>query len=255
MNRFHAAVAQALFAPEVADAAPLHDVVAHPAFAVYRNTVMKGCIDALEANFPAVVRLAGNDWFRSAAAEYVRMQPPRDARMLVYGDDGFDSFLQGLDSVSALPYLADVARLDTYWRAAHVAADAPVLQASVLAADLPDALVARVLVPHPAARWAWFREAPVASIWARNRYACRDEDAIRWAAEGVLLTRPHGAVQWEPLSCAGCALLDGCAEGVPLGEAAERALAVDAETELCALLAQLLRAGAFAEGEQHAGKE
>jgi len=31
---------------------------------------MKGCVDALEANFPAVARLVGKEWFRAAATEY-----------------------------------------------------------------------------------------------------------------------------------------------------------------------------------------
>jgi hypothetical protein len=38
-----------------------------PGFAVYRNTVIKGCVDALQANYPAVARLVGAEWFRSAA--------------------------------------------------------------------------------------------------------------------------------------------------------------------------------------------
>ena len=29
------------------------------AFAVYRNTVLKGCIDALQANYPTVGQLVG----------------------------------------------------------------------------------------------------------------------------------------------------------------------------------------------------
>ena len=32
-----------------------------PAFAVYRNTVMKACIDALQANYPAVTRLVSEE--------------------------------------------------------------------------------------------------------------------------------------------------------------------------------------------------
>ena len=49
-----------------------------PGFAVYRNTVLKGCIDALQASYPTVCQLVGTDWFRAAAAVYARAQPPRD---------------------------------------------------------------------------------------------------------------------------------------------------------------------------------
>jgi hypothetical protein len=239
---FHADFAEALFAPP-------HGLFNQAAFAVYRNTVMKGCIDALEANFPAVARLVGSEWFRSAAGEYARAYAPRDARLLVYGDEGFGDFLQALPSAAGLPYLASIARLDTLWRAAHVAADAVGLAADALARDEPDALAARVLVPHPAARWAWFEDAPVASIWMRAREAETHEEKLAWRGEGLLITRPTLAVQWEPLSCGGCALLDACAQGLPLGDAAEQALAIDPETDLAAVLAQLLQAGAFTEGE------
>ena len=51
----------------------------------YRNTVMKGCVDALAANFPAVVRLVGEQWFRAVALDFVTWQPPDDPRLLSYG--------------------------------------------------------------------------------------------------------------------------------------------------------------------------
>jgi Putative DNA-binding domain len=51
------AFAQALLAEDPGSASPeLARLVAQPGFAVYRNTVLKGCIDALHANFPAVAR-------------------------------------------------------------------------------------------------------------------------------------------------------------------------------------------------------
>ena len=53
--------------------------------------------------------------------------------------------------------------------------------------------------PHAAARWAWFADAPIFSIWARNREAPADDGEMwepSWLAEGALLTRPawSGAV-------------------------------------------------------------
>lgn len=247
MSRFHDAFARALFAPADDADASVADLAAQPAFAVYRNTVMKGCIDALEANFPAVARLVGRDWFRAAAAQYVRTHPPIDGSLLTYGDADFAAFLQSLPSAAELAYLGGVALLDSFWRAAHVAADAPVLDAAALAADTPAALAARVLRPHPATRWAWFDAAPVASIWSCNRTG--EEARLRelaWQGEGLLLTREQGAVRWEPLSRGGCALLDASARGFALGEAAEEALHIDRAADLASLLQQLLRAGAFA---------
>lgn len=246
---FHEAFAQALFAPGPGPAEPGR-LAEQPAFAVYRNTVMKGCIDALQENFPTVERLVGNEWFRTAAALYVSANQPRDGRLLAYGDDGFADFVQALPTARELPYLADVGRMDALFRACAGAADAPVLPAHALAGDAPEALGSRVLRPHAATRWAWFGDAPIASIWLRHRTDGRvDHQPLEWRPEGALFTRPDGAVQAQVLSAAGCAFLDACSRGMNLGEAAGQALQADEEADLAALLGLLLAAGAFADSD------
>jgi hypothetical protein len=221
-----------------------HALAAQPGFAVYRNTVVKGCIDALEANFPAVARLVGSAWFRSAAAAYVRAEPPRDARLQRYGE-GFAVFLQTFGPASDLPYLAPVARLDRCWTESHAAADAPAADAAWLAALAPESLGAMVLHAHPAARWAWFDELPIYTIWQRNRIKDLNEDDLDWHGEGALLTRPDAAVTWAALGRGGCAFLDACAAGRPLGDAAEAALQAEPGVDLAALLSHLLQRGAL----------
>ena len=57
--------------------------------------------------------------------------------------------------------------------------------------------------------------------------------------------RPVGAVEHVALDAAACAFLDACAAGGTLADAAAAALAVNAETDLARLMAQLLEAGAF----------
>ena len=245
MNVFEEAMAHALLTPEGHHPGALHDLAAQPGFAIHRNTVLKGCMDALEANFPTVARLVGTDWFRAAGLAYVGAHPPRDSRLLLYGDDGFGAFVQALPTAADLPYLAGIARLDTSWRASHAAADAPALLPAALAALDAQALAARVLAPHPAAHWSWFDDLPVAALWLRQRMASPPQDDLDWHGDGLLLTRADGAVQACLLPQSGCVLLDACAQGLPLGEAATRALASDPATDLRTVLAQLLAAGAF----------
>ena len=239
LSNFQSAFADALFAPAGAHG-PLAALTGQPAFAVYRNTVMKACIDALEANFPAVARLVGSEWFRAAAACYVVAHPPRDARMLRYGD-GFPEFLQDFEPARELPYLADVARLDRCWIEVHAAPDAALLPP--LSAEIVG--TTRV-APHPAARWRWFAELPIYAIWSRNRSSDAGGDAgeIVWHGEGALLTRPQGAVLWREASAADCAFLDACTGGAQLLEASAAALAVQPDADLGALVVGLLHAGA-----------
>jgi hypothetical protein len=239
---------QALWA--LPDAVPGHlrDLADQPGFAVYRNTVVKGCIDALQANFPAVSRLVGEDWFRAAAALHVRARPPADARLLLYGAD-FPGFLADFAPAADLPYLSGVARLDRFWTESHVAADALVLEPSALAGLPPELLGGLVLQPHPAARWAWFDGQPICTLWQRNRPSALEGmagvDALDWTGEGALLSRPGDAVAWTALEAGGCAFLDACAAGQPLALAADAALARQAGCDLARLMAALLQAGAF----------
>lgn len=238
------AFADALFGRAGRGHADIDAWVAQPAFAVYRNTVMKACIDALAANFPTVQRLVGEDWFRAAAALHVADEPPRDGRLLVYGDR-FPDFLARFEPAASLPYLPGVARLDVLWREAHAAADAAVLAPDALAGLPPEALGALRLQPHPAARWTCFDAQPVFAIWQRNRDAADADAPLDWQGDDGLLTRPLDAVHAEPFCHGGCALLDACAAGATLGEAAEGALAARPATDLAGVLAQLLRAGVF----------
>lgn len=240
LAQFQAAFAEALFDR----AATAGGLAARPAFAVYRNTVMKGCIDALEANHPSVLRLVGSAWFRAAAALYVAVQPPRDGRLLHYGE-GFAGFLADFERARELGYLPDVARLDHAWTQAHAAADAEPVDRGWLAALDPEALGHAHLAPHPAAHWHWFADAPVYTIWQRNRSGTGLDAPLAWQGEGALLTRPGDTVLWCAASRAECAFLDACAEGLTLGDAAAAALAVAPDVDLAQLLAHLLRAGAL----------
>lgn len=150
------------------------ELPAPPAFAVYRNTVMKGCIDALRANYPTVVRLVGDEWFRAAGLRFVRAHPPRAPMLFEYGED-FPAFLESFAPASELPYLPAVAKLDRFWTECHLAPD-----------------------ESPPVRFAWF-EVPAYTIWSRTRAGDADLGDLEWRAEGALLTRPHDVVQWIAL--------------------------------------------------------
>jgi hypothetical protein len=129
-----------------------------------------------------------------------------------------------------------------------------------------------VLRPHASARWHVAADAPIHTLWQRNRRAAAElpDEAVGadldWRAEGALLTRPRDVVESIPLDAAGASFLDACAAGGTLADAAAAALAVgssDADTgapsggrvaasrgvDLAQLMAALLAAGAF--GELH----
>jgi hypothetical protein len=251
LSAFQDAFSAALLDPE--SSAP-SELAAQPGFAVYRNTVTRGCIEALQANYPSVARLVGDEWFRAAALVHVRAEPPRSPVLLDYGA-GFAHFLETFAPADELPYLPDVARLDRFWTEAHVAADDPVLAPAAISALPPVQLETARLRPHSAARWQPFDAQPIFTIWQRNRNADDDQTEIEWQGEAALITRPDGAVAARSIDAATCAFLDACAAGKTLAVAALAALEVNPQADLAQLMALLLEAGAFSELQQTESKQ
>jgi Putative DNA-binding domain len=219
-------------------------LVAQLGFSVYRNTVVKGSVDALHANFPAVERLVGTEWFRAAATRYVHQSPPTDSRLLHYGAD-FPAFLDAFEHAQQLPYLGDVARIDLAWTAVHTAADEPGFDVASMAGLAPEALGQMVFPLRAAVRWLWFPRQPAYTIWRCNREATDMPAELDWSGEGVLLTRPTGGVIWQSISAGGCVFLDACAASQTLDEAAQAALDAEPSLDFMQLLGSLITAGVF----------
>lgn len=236
---------RALYAEPDAGLPGMALLTSQPGFAVYRNTVIKSCIDALAANYPSVARLAGADWFREVALTHARAHPPGSIRMLDY-DEGFPAFIADAAAAADLPYLADVARFDRMWMQSHTAADAIALDADMLARLTPEELSVTVLQPLPSARWAWCPAAPIYTLWSTSREGRAFDDSPLWCGEGVLMVRTDGHVGWQPIDAGTSAFLDACAGGASLTEAAASAVAAQPDIEVGALLSRLLVAGAFA---------
>ena len=228
----------------------LDALLAQPGFAVYRNTVLKGCIDALQANFPTVCALVGEEWFRAAAGVFAHAQPPHDGLLMDYGV-GFAAFLDDFGPAANLPYLGAVARLDRCWTEAHLAANAPPLDPAWLAQQTPDTLAGIGLRPHPSARWVWCEAHPAFALWQRQREDLALDAPLTWQGDGGLLTRPGDAVQWTALPRAGVALLDACATQQSLDSAVACALDAEPGADLSALMALLLKSGALTLATPH----
>jgi hypothetical protein len=241
LGSFQDAFVEALFRRP---APALQDVVTQAAFEVYRNTVFKGCVDALCDNFPTIERLVGIDWLRAAATIHAHETPPDDARLILYGE-GFADFLEAFEPARELPYLGAVARLDRLWTEAFVAPqDAPLDLASLAGMTAAD-LAACHLAPRACVRWRWFAEQPIYSIWRCNREALPIPEELPWQGEGALLVGHPDGVAWHALETGGCAFLDACASGSNLDRASALALHAQPDLDFHDLLGRLLGAGVF----------
>jgi hypothetical protein len=209
---------------------------------VYRNTIAKGCVDALAANFPTVLSMVGEDWFRAAAALFAREAPPVSAALLDYGE-AFPTWLDRFPSAQDMPYLAGVAHLDRLWTEALFAAEAePLAPGAFTALPLEDLAQTRVEL-HPSARFAAF-DAGLPGLWAAARAGHNDLD-LSEDPEGLLLLRPAGRVIHRVVGPADIAFLAACRAGKPLAEAIGRAAEAAPQADLQALFAALIADGAF----------
>lgn len=231
--------------------------------AVHRNNVVGGLVEVLAANFPVVQQLVGAAFFRAMAAAYVRQWPPRSCLLSHYGapaaalmpgfaDRGFPAFIASFEPADSLPYLADLAHLESARIHAFHAADAAPLTAEAGAAALAaggQAAVADLrLVCHPSLALITSVHA-VVSLWAAHQ-ADGEPDLAHIALdspEAALVLRPGLDVLVLPLPAAlapGLAvLLQALQRQARLGDAAAQALAAQPETDLATLLNLLVRHG------------
>lgn len=212
-------------------------------FAVYRNNVIVGLIDALTDCYPVVQALVSEEFFRAMAAEFVRRSPPRSPVLAWYGD-GFADHIAGFPPAASLPYLSDVARLEWLRVEAWHAADALPLATETLATMLADAehLPETRFALHPALR-VMNSAHPVVSLWAAHQ---ADDPAAALGTvdmdncEAALLTRPDLDVDIVRIEPGAATFVNRLLSGETFGEAA-----VAENFDLPATLGLLIRSGAI----------
>lgn len=210
-------------------------------FSVYRNNVVASLIGALEAKYPAVAAIVGDEFFRAAARLFIAAHPPRGPVMAQFGG-AFADFLAAFPPASGLPYLADVARLEALVLEAFHAADAAPLTVQHLPALASGTLALR---RHPAAfvlRAQW----PALTLWRMNTGRAALGAVDDWSGEDVLVARPGLEVAAVLLPPGGAVFLDALAHGPA---AAATAALAEPGADLSLILTALAQAGAFAAPE------
>lgn len=210
-------------------------------FAVYRNNVIVSLVDALENAFPVVAELVGADFFRAMAREFAREHPPRSAILARYGD-ALPAFVEMFAPARALPYLADVARLEIAWTQAFHAADATPLAAKDFARHAAEDVLAARAALHPSVRIVSSGHA-VASIWLAHR---GDGDLARvdpFVGEYALVARPALEVRVRRLDPGDFVFLRALAGGLTVEASLRAAMAADRTFEPQAALERAMTDG------------
>lgn len=201
-------------------------------FAVYRNNVALSLTRALEAAFPTLRKLVGEDFFAAMAGEFLRAHPPGSRMLMLYGAE-MPGFLERFPPVAHLGYLPDVARLDQAMRESYHAADSRALSEAefqrLLGADIAG-LRLRLAPSLRLVRSSW----PVVSIWEANHEGGASPRAV---AEDALVLRPDFDPRPWRLPAGGGAFVAGLLEGLALGDCVDLA---GPELDLVAVLGVMI---------------
>jgi hypothetical protein len=212
-------------------------------FAVYRNNVVTGLVNAVAGTFPAVKRIVGEDFFRAMARAYVLAEPPVSPVLLDYGVT-FPDFIATFPPADSLPYLPDVARIERRWREAYHAEDADPLPPAALAGIAESDLPSLTFAVHPSLRLVRSRY-PALTVWRMNASDAPVAPVDFTVAEDALIVRPDAEVEVRIVPPGGAAFVAALAEGRTLLSAAETAQAADERFDLAGNIAGLFAAGAF----------
>lgn len=106
---------------------------------IYHNNVLGSLAKTIQAAYPLLVDLVGEDFLKNLAREFIIENPPQSACLHHYGE-GFDTFLKNHKSCTQLPYLPDMAKMEWALHNAYHAADDSPMSAEDLGNIPPEAL-------------------------------------------------------------------------------------------------------------------
>lgn len=207
---------------------------------IYQNNIYLSLIGVLEAAFPTIRGLVGEENFAVLANRFIAAHPPRAPQLYAYGAE-FAGFVDGFEAaVEELPFLPDLARVEWAVNDAYFAANAAPLSPGDLGDIAPEAYGALQLHLHPSAHLIdspW----PVWHLWGAE--ALPDP----WPEEPgqVLVQRPADKVDVLLLTAGDFAFVTALKAGATLAAAAEAAMGADEGFDLQAAFGAHLNRGTF----------
>ena len=143
--------------------AEFDQAVADPRFGIYRNNVASALTNAIRVRYPVVEQLVGPEFFAMMGRAFASEHKPSSAMLINYAAE-FPDFVSNFVPAATVPYLADVATLESAWWMVYHAADTAPLNKDAFAALTPEAWGETHLRFLPYAKVLKFQYSAV-SIW------------------------------------------------------------------------------------------
>jgi hypothetical protein len=212
---------------------------------VYRNNAHIGFAKALQAIFPVLVRLGGEDWFNQTALYYQRVHPSRSGDLGEVGS-ALSSFLAATLHGGDHEYFADVARLEwAYSETLNKRAAGPATFEDLESVSDDDYSFLRFQI-NPTAGLIE-SPYPLFAIWTNNRCGVENPPIVHLSQgeSKILLIRRADRVDVHELAPCVFALLRAFADGATVRAGVDSVLATRKQFDLTDALGQLIGLGAL----------
>ncbi|MFM7202028.1 MAG: DUF692 family multinuclear iron-containing protein [Myxococcota bacterium] len=239
-----ASFAQALLETGTPEGLRAPDVQLAERFGRYRSQLVSTWVKGLEAAYPVLKRLVGEDFFTGLGAAYGRAFPSSDPDLNAWGQH-FATFLEKFEPVQAWPYFPAMARLEWALHRAYFAAELEPLSPAAFVALEPSALEAMhfCLLPTCALVSSAFS---VGALWRAHQTEGEVVFPSLDAPSYLLVSRVGFWPQLVDLEPSTYAFLEGLEQGHSFGEAVDLALtAAELSGETLALSTLLTRCLGF----------
>jgi hypothetical protein len=208
---------------------------------VYRNNVYVALSDLLDARFPVVRRVVGEQFFAFLTHAFIGEFPPASPILAAYGAK-LPEFVAQFEPAAELPYLPDLARLEWLIFRARQAPDFSPLEVSALQGVPEDQLSTLRLSLDPSLgllESAW----PVGEIFDAHHQSVSEPRSVNLGNGGVRIEirRVQGVVVGNVLPAGVFRFRRLLQEGHSLEAASETASQLDAEFDLGVSFVQLVR--------------
>jgi hypothetical protein len=214
------------------------------AIAVYQNNARETYRLALQASYPVIERLVGDDCFRGLALKYMREHPSTSGDLQNFGL-ALPEMLNNIYASTVFSYLADVARLEWAMETVQLRAIDEPLNLKDLG-ELDPSLVPTVRLTRANSAQLVDSPYPILAIWKSNQPGKDKEVNLTSGAEHVVVRRAGGDTELSSITAVAASLALILEETATLAEATDAFAAKfgdDSDADLGDALQQLTSSG------------
>ena len=217
------------------------DLSAEQRLSVYRNNAQMNFAKAMQATFPVLLRLSGEDWFNATTLAYQRALPSRCGDLNLIGDDFGEFLAEGLRG-GEHEYFIDVAALEWAHSQALSKREAGPAEFEALDGLADEDWRYLHFVVNPTAQLVG-SEFPLFDIWKSNRIGSESSSFIHLnqGPSRILVIRRGDHVEVRELPRVLFALLRSFVGGVTAIQAVDSVIDTVGEFDLADAVARLIQ--------------